>query len=279
MKEAIKIILQEMTNVTGDNPPSQKLIDAVDDLDQQMWTLRSHVDEHDIKPPNLGPIYAKCEEIRKRLAGLDALLQQKEAELKNSEERRKLSEKVYKKMKVKRFIRYVTAEVDALLAILPTSTGWTVVDLLDKVVSKAFDSLKRKDPKGVGKFLGQSDPQAQQQNESIVKQKVQKWCQQQGVDCKDKRNAEAMLLRTYYEIEVLAQKQTTFYTNKVGQLSKELKDLRDKIRRQKENLKKFLELCGKIRGFKTWKPRKKPKPGPVTAPGTTPVTGCPRIQP
>ncbi|MBA4393926.1 MAG: hypothetical protein C0407_10275, partial [Desulfobacca sp.] len=191
MQEAIQTIQQEMSNISAEKPPSNKLKDAVDDLEWQMNTLRQRSSEHSIRPPDLRAILQLCVNIKGGSGAGEQTIKEKEAKLQEIKKSRDLAEKVFKKMKVKRFIKYVSAEVDALLSVLATPTGMTIVDLVDKVVSAVTGSVAQKDPAVVGKFLKESDPATAGSNEEAVKRKVQDWCsdkekKEKGF-CTDKR--------------------------------------------------------------------------------------------
>ena len=255
MKRLVQVIIMEMTDVTGDSPPRQRLVDAVNDLEWQIWTLKNHKDEHFIQPPGLSPIFVKCDEVQKKLDGLEEPIKKKEKEFEDITRRKELADKAYKKLSVKRFNKYITAMVDALLSVLPTATGWTVIDLVDKVTGGTISSIKQKDP-DLKEFLELTDLKTNEGFEDIIKKRVKVWCDgKKNFDCTDKRNAQTIALRTLYEIEKLAKEKVASYEKIAKSLSSELNKLQDKTKKARANLEKFLELCAKIRKIQLWTAR------------------------
>ena len=244
----INIILKEMSNVDGSSPPGQNLKNAVENLENQILILGAHTDEHFIPPPDLEEIKSKCPEIQNKFDEQGYKLEKKENELQELRKKKDLAEKVYNKYRVKLLNKIITAELGAITYLLATPTGMTIAVLIEGTISEAT----KKTP-DIKQFFNNK-------NQPLITQRVKNWGDQRyGAGSgwqEDKKKAEAIAIRFCHETKECAKEDKIFYEQKIQALTKALTKTEEQVKTTRKNLKEYLELCDRIRGFKGWKTQK-----------------------
>lgn len=284
LHQAIGIIENELTNVTGDHGPSNRLREAFKESALEINFLKQGADQamHDFPSPNLSAVNG----VYKEISGImqrhkNNLLEIKRKILMVKQQRRE-AERTKRKLMVKGFNEMFSAQIQLYIGALtaPLSGPGAIAYTIGDSTSNIIGIWSSKEPRLV-------TPTFAKKHQPEVSEKMEEWfnihCSNPhyrreykfrwGIDLNEKGAFSKLLKQPSFQkiysramlkqIQHISKKWEKKYGNRQTDFEKKKDALKKKIKRISPNIEQFKKLCAQIMGLASWKKERGPIPKKV----------------